>query len=165
MMVCKGFRAYCDHPILHDLIFRNIAPLAIGTKFDADEVERHFCLDVMSYECSTYMEDAYLHDYSNVDSIYSDHGTYTLVKTSAIDEYATMPPMKAIKIKIQSMRPKEVKNNNGVTVRDILKGLVAFFSAGSHREMMGDHTGWTGFDHQFVDKNGVLVLVADYFDS
>jgi len=30
---------------------------------------------------------------------------------------------------------------------------------------MGDYTGWTGFDRQLLDKNGVLVLLSDYFDS
>jgi len=164
-MVCKGFQVYCNHPVLDDLMFRNIAALAPGTKFDPENVERHFCLDDMSYECSTHIEGACLHGNSEVDSVYSDHGTYPLVKTSAINEYATMPAMGRIKIKIQSMRPVEVKNDSGVTVHDVLKALVKFFSTGSHRDNMGDYTGWTGFDRQLVDKNGVLVLLSDYFDS
>jgi len=195
-MVCKGFRAYCDHPTLDKFMYRNIAPLAAGVKFKPNEVRLHPCIDGMSYECSTDINDAYMMSYKEVDSVYSDHGTYPLVKTSAINEYATMPAMKAIKIKIQSKKPIEIKNDNGVTIHDVLKALVAFFSVvqpgvmlydvcpwlngsdpyflkmnkienrkATRRDMMGDHTGWAGFDRRSFDKSGVLMLVVEGFDS
>ena len=148
----------------------------------------------MSYECNTDINGAYMMSYGSGESAYSDDGLYPLVKTSAINEYATMPAMKVIKIKIYEDSEKgiEIKNENGVTVHDVLKALVAYFSVeirgvmlydvcpwlagpaemdkiencpATRRDMMGDHTGWSGFHRQTVDKNGVLMLVVDGFDS
>jgi hypothetical protein len=196
LMVCTGFQAYCDHASLDKVMFRYIAPLTARTKFKPKEVKRHYCLDRMSYECSTDINDAYLFGKGSgeTESVYSDDGMYRLIKTSAINEYATMPAMRAIKIKIQeSQKGIEIKNETGVTVHDVLRALVAYFSVvvpdvmlydvypylatpGPHyhimenreairSDLLGGRTGWTGFHRQSLDKNGVLILIIDGFDS
>lgn len=196
-MINRDFKAISDHMSLDKISFRGPAPLSMGTKIIAKEVEVHPVLQTMSYECSEDINDAYLFgpDYGPHESPYSDQGTYKVVKSSAIDEFATSPALQHIKIKIKSGKYTELKNDDGVTVRDVLNGLASYFGRpmnnqsatlfdiapwladkkqypnvenrrANYRELyMGDHTGWTGFDRQSLDKEGNLILVAEWFDS
>jgi len=196
-MVNRDFKAISDHMSLDKISSRGPAPLAVGTKFVAKAVEIHPVLQNMSYECSDDINDAYLLGGRHGEhmSPYSDNGGYIIVKSSAIDEFATSPALQLIKIRIKTGKYTEIKNDDGVTVRDVLNGLVSYFGRPMNNQSttlldiapwlenkkkypnlenrranyaelyMGDHTGWTGFDRQSLDKEGNLILTADSFDS
>jgi len=192
LMVSKTFETYCRHGSLDKVMFRNVVPLVAGTRFRPKTVKIHPCLTNMAYECSTNINHAWIVPSRGKHGglRHFDHAMYPLVRSSAIDEYATMPAMKAIKIKIYEDSQKGLKVNNemGVTVRNMLEALVAYFSVeipgvmlynvcpglagtdidncpATRSDMMGAHTGWSGFHRRSVDKHGVLMLVIDGFLS
>lgn len=164
-MVNKDFKAISEHSSFDKVSFRGPAPLPPGTTIVAKDVDIHPVLQEMSYECSPDIKHAFLFSYSDRKSSYSDDGLYLIVNSSAYKEHATQPPLQVIVVKVHGKKCGRVKNDSGVTVKDVLGSLASFFRRDYNRECMGDHTGWTGFDRQTLDKEGNLVLTAESFDS
>lgn len=188
-LVSKGFKTLSEHRTFGGVTFRHVAPLAAGANLDPDKVIIHPALERMSYGCTDDIHDATMISYKDD----GDFKNSPLIETSAIDEYATMPALKVVKIKVQRAEPFTLENENGVTVRQVLQGFVDFFGRtgrrtlydvhpwlkdivnpkyreenrlATYRDFMGDHTVWNGsFDGQELDKDGTLLFHKIFFDS
>ena len=203
-MVNKSFLVLLDHPCFDRSLFRrrtplvdikSITPVSIpgfgGYVFPDHEkiwVEVHPSLSMMSYGCSPGIQDPRFYDYSS-SAISGKH--WPVIETSAAKEYATVPPLRELKIRIYNRPAISIKNKWGVTVRDVLEALVGHFGKimpgvmifdlpaweyrdegdntknrpATYQDAQGDRNGWHGFEGQSMDSDGTLVLVADSFDS
>ena len=178
-MVSKSVSSLLDYQCFDRVLFRRFSPRVnckrirpgsvSGSGYHPDDedvwVKIHPAFSMMSYCCSPDIEDPCFYNNQPV------------IETSAATEYATMPALQRLKIKIYGYPAIIVKNKAGVTVRKVLKALVKHFgrkipgvmfpdgSRATYQDVQGDHNGWVGFDYQYIDDDGTLVLVADSFDS
>ena len=197
-MVSKSVSSLLEHSCFDRALFRRVSPLADCSSitplsipelkdFPNHEntwVEVHPALSMMSYGCSPDISDPTFYDYSESATPHDDRA---VIDTSAAAEYATMPAMQRLKIRIYNRPATIVMNKKGVTVRNVLEALVSHFGTeigkvtlydvcpwaeeygknrpATWRDVQGDRNGWHGFEGQSMDDNGTLVLVADSFDS
>ncbi|KAK6003293.1 hypothetical protein QM012_001138 [Aureobasidium pullulans] len=158
MRVSKAFKAFTALPACQETMFRSKNIIREGSAINLANIRLHPAFDYMSFECATKIEHVFFftNDYNDTDA---------LTDTCAAKEYATDPPVAFIRLQIHCWPPVQVTNKSGVTVEQVMKALCRFFSKGDHREVMGDHTGWTGWDETKLDGKGCLLLRAMWFDS
>jgi hypothetical protein len=196
-MVSKSVSSLLEHSCFDRTLFRRVNPLKDCngitpvsipelkdfTDHEKTWVEVHPALSMMSYGCSPDLEDPRFYDYSDSASPHDDRA---VIETSAATEYATMPALQKLKIRIYNRPATVIMNKKGVTVRNVLEALVSHFGTEMRGVMLYDvcpwiekyeknrpatyqdaqsRNGWHGFEGQSMGEDGTLVLVADSFDS
>lgn len=160
MRVSKEFKSFTELPVCQETMFRSSKKLIPeGGAINLDNIQLHPAFDLMAFECATKIEHVKFYTGKDYD------GIVALTDTCAAEEYATDPPVAFIRLQIHSWPAVQVTNKSGVTVVQVMKSLCRFFSKDDHRESMGDHTGWTGWDETKLDRKGRLLLRAMWFDS
>lgn len=149
-----------------------------GTTIDPKAIKIHPAFLDMSNEC--YLDIAHI---SFVDYEDPNFREWPLTSTGVAKDFATDPAVTKIKVQVHNFPAVETKNKHGVTVLQVMRAMCKIFGTklparlkhwdmgeygnGTYRDMMGDHTGWTGhgFNAPRVDSKGTLLLRATSFDS
>ena len=137
-MVSKSVSSLLEHSCFDRTLFRRVTPLkdcnsispvSIPELKDFPDheqtwVEVHPALSMMSYGCTPDISHPTFYDYSDSATPHDDRA---VVVTSAAVEYATMPALQKLKIRIYNRPATVVMNKKGVTVRNVLEALVSHF--------------------------------------
>jgi len=118
-MVSKNFKALCESPALDKTLFRRVKALAPNHKLDdANAVKLHPAFKWLSCRCNDRFEDIQFASTKG-----DKTKTWELAKTSAAKEYANMPALKKLQLKIIDFKEFTIKRNTGVTMIDILAAI------------------------------------------
>lgn len=174
IQVDKFFQSVTNHKSVGSIMFQEDDP-PNDASFDIAKLKFHPAFELVSNECHTDIKHICFIDYSSlVDT--EDFREWALIDTSAASEFATEPPLQSINLQVHDRPRLTVHNNYAVTVLQVMKGLCRIFGKKTlkrlqaqgldiYRDLMGDHTGWTGFDSKTKDSRGQLQLGAEWFDS
>ena len=170
IQVNKFFKSLVNHDSIRGLIIKgNVIPA--GQALEVKNLAFHPALDMLRSESYTKIEHLAFVDYES-----DDLREWKLESTSAASEFATQPASRVIVLRVHAWPVMVVSGKHGVTVLQVMKGLCRLFAkkVPEHlrlqgyeiaRDLLGDHTGWVGFDEKTVDTKGRLLLGSEWFDS
>ena len=156
MCLSKSFHTLTSHALFDKTLFRSRAVVPADGAITPNEVHLHPAFEYMSFGCGTKIEDV---------CFWPGDKKLPLTESSAAKEHATDPPVSKLRLQVHRWAPIEVKNKHGVHVLQVMQALCRFFAKGHHRESMGDHTVWNGWDQTVLDDKSRLLLRAIWFDS
>lgn len=148
-------------------------PASATTLKKGDTIELHPVISAI-HELETDPEEVTILAYS---------GEYNITRLPAIDDFATSPAAKVIRLDFQlPMQPLvKLKNDAGVTVKQVVWGYCKLWGrkppphftnwddtpCEDWIQTLEDHSGFPGFSPLKIRKDGSVVLGADarYFDS
>ena len=159
MDVSKTHQALTEHATFDRTLFRSKQVVTVSKPFRAADVRLNPLFQHMMYECTGDIEDV---EFYNWDGNYEPD---RLMDSDEAEEHATDPAVDELRVRVHDWRPVVIKNKRGVTVLEVMEALCRFFKKENHRDSLGDHTGWTGWDEVCLDYKGRLLLCADWFDS